>query len=301
MRWLYHVRVKGTASIPCNTRASSQRSHPLFRIDTPRTSTRTALGMVELIFHATVRSVRVANGNAMWGLILNIFQTVLLIAVMYFMMDLLGGRGNAIRGDFMLFVMSGVFMFMTHTKAMGAVVKADGPTSAMMMHAPMNTIVSITSSALGALYLQTLSAAVVMYCYHVIITPITIYEPVGMMGMFLLSWISGVAIGMVFKSATPWAPEFFGIVSQIYSRMNMIASGKMFVANAMPTSILAYFDWNPLFHSIDQGRGYIFLNYHPRYSSIEYPLIVVAACMMIGLMGEFYTRKHASASWGAGK
>lgn len=273
----------------------------MFRIDAPRTQTRTALGMLELIFHATVRSVRVANGNAMWGLILNIFQTVLLIAVMYFMMDLLGGRGNAIRGDFMLFVMSGVFMFMTHTKAMGAVVKADGPTSAMMMHAPMNTIVSITSSALGALYLQTLSAAVVMYGYHAAIKPITIYEPVGMIGMFLLSWISGVAIGMVFKSATPWAPEFFSIVSQIYSRMNMIASGKMFVANAMPTSILAYFDWNPLFHSIDQGRGYIFLNYHPRYSSIEYPIYVVLACMMIGLMGEFYTRKYASASWGAGK
>jgi ABC-type polysaccharide/polyol phosphate export permease len=273
----------------------------LFRIDAPRTSARTALGMLELIFHATVRSVRVANGNAMWGLILNIFQTVLLIAVMFFMMDLLGGRGNAIRGDFMLYVMSGVFMFMTHTKAMGAVVKADGPTSAMMMHAPMNTIVSITSSALGALYLQTLSAAVVMYVYHAAFTPITIYEPVGMMGMFLLSWISGVAIGMVFKAATPWAPEFFGIASQIYSRFNMIASGKMFVANAMPTSILVYFDWNPLFHTIDQGRGYIFLNYHPRYSSIEYPLTIVAACMMIGLMGEFYTRKHASASWGAGK
>jgi ABC-type polysaccharide/polyol phosphate export permease len=273
----------------------------MFRVQVPRTRTRTALGMLELIFHATVRSVRKGNGNAIAGLLQNIFQTVLLIAVFFFMFDVLGMRGNAIRGDFMLYVMSGIFMFMTHTKALGAVVGADGPTSAMMMHAPMNTIVSISSAALGALYLQTLSAAVVMYVYHVTYSPLTIYEPVGMMGMFLLSWISGVAIGMVFKAATPWAPEFFGIASQIYSRMNMIASGKMFVANAMPTSLLAFFDWNPLFHTIDQGRGFIFLNYHPRYSNIEYPVIVVAACMMLGLMGEFYTRKHASASWGAGK
>jgi ABC-type polysaccharide/polyol phosphate export permease len=279
----------------------AHKGRVMFRSNAPRTRARTALGMLELIFHATVRSIRVTNRNAVWGLLLNIFQTVLLIAVMYFVMDLLGARGMAIRGDFMLYVMSGVFMFMTHTKAMGAVAKADGPTSAMMMHAPMNTIVSITSSALGALYLQTLSAAVVMYIYHVTYEPITIHQPVGMMGMFLLSWISGVAIGMVFKAATPWAPEFFGIAQQIYSRANMIASGKMFVANAMPTYILAYFDWNPLFHTIDQGRGYIFLNYDPRYSSVEYPMIVVAACMMIGLMGEFYTRKHASASWGAGK
>ena len=65
----------------------------MFRINAPRTRASTALGMMELIFHATVRSVRVGNGNAMLGLLLNIFQTVLLIAVMYFMMDLLGGRG----------------------------------------------------------------------------------------------------------------------------------------------------------------------------------------------------------------
>jgi ABC-type polysaccharide/polyol phosphate export permease len=273
----------------------------MFRINAPRTRVQTALGMLELIFHATVRSVRKGNGNAIAGLLKNIFQTVLLIAVFFFMFDVLGMRGNAIRGDYILFIMSGVFMFMTHTSALGAVVKADGPTSAMMMHAPMNTIVSISSSALGALYLQTFSATVVLYVYHVAISPLSIHDPVGMMGMFLLSWISGVAIGMVFKAATPWAPEFFGIASQIYSRANMIASGKMFVANAMPTSLLAFFDWNPLFHTIDQGRGFIFLNYHPRYSNIEYPIIVVAVCMMIGLMGEFYTRKHASASWGAGK
>jgi ABC-type polysaccharide/polyol phosphate export permease len=87
----------------------------------------------------------------------------------------------------------------------------------------------------------------------------------------------------------------------VYQRANMIASGKMLVANATPTSILRIFDWNPLFHTIDQGRGFIFLNYHPRYSSIEYPVIVTAVCLMIGLMGEYYTRKNASLSWGAGK
>ena len=81
----------------------------------------------------------------------------------------------------------------------------------------------------------------------------------------------------------------------------MIASGKMFVANSMPTSKLAFFDWNPLFHTIDQGRGFIFLNYFPHYSSISYPLTVTAVLMVVGLMGEHYTRKHQSASWSAGR
>ena len=79
----------------------------------------------------------------------------------------------------------------------------------------------------------------------------------------------------------------------------MIASGKMFVANTLPPSILVMFDWNPLFHTIDQARGYTFINYFPNNSSASYPFYVALACLMLGLMGEFYTRKHASVSWTA--
>jgi ABC-type polysaccharide/polyol phosphate export permease len=65
--------------------------------------------------------------------------------------------------------------------------------------------------------------------------------------------------------------------------------------------MLVMFDWNPLFHCIDQARGFVFINYNPHYSSVSYPVYVTIALIMIGLMGEFYTRRHASASWGAGK
>jgi ABC-type polysaccharide/polyol phosphate export permease len=271
----------------------------MFRLDAQPSTTRSAFGMLELIFHASVRHVRKSHGNAIIGLALNIFQSVLMIGVFYFLMDFMGMRANRIRGDFLLYIMSGVFMFMTHSKAMAAVGKADGPTSPMMKHSPMNTIVAISAAALGSLYLQVLSAVVILFFYHAAITPITIYQPAGTIGMFLLSWISGVSIGMIVKAAMPWQPDLFGVASQIYQRANVIGSGKMFVANLMPASLLVFFTWNPLFHTIDQGRGFIFLNYHPRNSSIEYPVAVTIVCFVIGLMGEYYTRKHASASWGA--
>lgn len=89
--------------------------------------------------------------------------------------------------------------------------------------------------------------------------------------MLLLSWGSGVCIGMVVKSMLPWQPGIFGLIAQIYQRGNMIASGKMFLANSMPTYILAYFDWNPLFHIIDQTRGQVFLNYHPATATSNIP------------------------------
>ena len=89
------------------------------------------------------------------------------------------------------------------------------------------------------------------------------------------------------------------MVQSIYSRVNMIASGKMFLANSMPEWLRSFFDWNPLFHTIDQARGDIFINYNPHFSNVTYPLYVTLVCLMIGLMAEFYTRQHASVSWSA--
>jgi ABC-type polysaccharide/polyol phosphate export permease len=271
----------------------------MFRPNVRKTPTRSALALLDVIFHASVRSIRKSHRNAAFGLAMNMLQAVLFVAIFMATFEILGLKRTAVRGDFMLYIMSGIFMYMTHTKAMGAVSGAESSTSQMMKHAPMNTIVSISAAALSTLYTQVLSACVMLLFYHVVFTPITIDQPIGTLAMLLLSWISGVAIGMIFLAAKPWNPDLIGILATIYQRMNVIASGKMFLANMMPTYILAYFSWNPLFHTIDQTRGFVFLNYNPHYSSIIYPIKVTLVCMLIGLMAEFYTRRHASVSWGA--
>ena len=230
----------------------------MFPVQRPMTRSRSAFSMLELIYHSIVREIRKDHRNAVVGLIMNMTQTIVFAIVFYFMFSVLGLKGTAIRGDFPLYIMSGIFLFITHTKAMGAVLSAEGPASAMMKHAPMNTIVSITSAAIASLYIQVLSMCFVLYLYHVIFGPITIVDPIGAVGTVLLAWFSGVAIGMIFLSIKPWFPGFVAIASSIYARANMIASGKMFVANSLPSVILPVFDWNPLFHAIDQARGYVF-------------------------------------------
>lgn len=270
-----------------------------FESDRKKTWLAAVFSLCILVFHTAVRSVRRSHGNAVMGLVLNIVQSLIMVLVFYLMFELLDFGGVPVRGDFLLYIMSGIFMFMTQTKALAAVVSADGPTSAMMKHAPMNPIISIAGAALGTLYVQIISAGSILLIYDVFFQPISIYDPLGTFAMFLLSWGCGVAIGMVFKAAMPWQPDVVTIGSQVYQRADMVASGKMFLANATPTYILALFTWNPLFHTIDQGRGYIFENYHPRYSSSEYPLIIMCICIVIGLMGQFYTRRFVSVSWGA--
>lgn len=257
--------------------------------------------MVRLIYHATVRQLRMTHGNAVIGLIKNMLQAVLFVTVFYVMFTVLSLRSSAVRGDFLLYMMTGIFLFLTHTKSMSAVAGAEGPTSAMMKHAPMNTVISITSAALSTLYLQVLSAIVIMTLYYTLSTPFVILDPVGVIAMFLLAWLSGIAVGLVFLSVKPWFPGTVGMATTIYMRANMIASGKMVLANSLPPKMLAMFSWNPLFHCIDQARGFTFINYNPHNSSIVYPIYLSLALIMIGLLGEFYTRKHASISWGAGR
>ncbi len=263
-----------------------------------RTRLSVAIGMMEVIFHSVVRDVRKQHGNAFLALGVNMLQMVIFVAAFYVMFSMLGLRGpGAIRGDFMLYLMTGIFLYMTNVKALGSVMGAEGPTSAMMQHAPMNTIVAISAAALGALYIQVMSLFLILYGYHVAINPLEFQDAVGTFLMFILAWFVGVSLGLVLLSLKPWFPTFVSVVATIYKRANMIASGKMFVANTLPGFMIAMFDWNPLFHIIDQSRGYAFVNYEPRNSNWEYALTVALVFIVIGLMAEFYTRRSASLSW----
>lgn len=257
--------------------------------------------MAELVYHSTVRSVRKGHRNAIAGLLMSMLQTVIFVAAFYLMFALLGVRGSAIRGDYLIYLMSGVFLFMMHTKAMGAVARAEGPASSMMQHAPLNPLIAIAAAALGALYLQLLSLFTLLFLYHALWTPVEIDDPAGAFAMLLLAWFSGVAMGLLFYALRPWSAEASQILTSVWSRANMVFSGKMFVANTMPGYLLVFFDWNPLFHIIDQERGYIFINYSPHFSDWRYAFWVSLGIFVIGLMAESYTRRHASISWGAGR
>ena len=258
------------------------------------------LAFLEQVYFGTVRGMRKSSGrNAVLGLIGSMMQTVIFIMAFYFMFQLMGVRSSPIKGDYMLYIISGIAMFMTHNTAVQAVAGAEGPTSGMMQHAPMNTMIAVCSAALQSLYQQTITIGTILLIYHLAFNPVDIFNPIGLAGVFLLSCFTGVAIGMVFLALTPWHPPLVKILLMVYRRVNMLASGKMFVANTLPYFMLAMFDWNPLFHCVDQGRGAMFINYSPIHSNLSYPLKVALVAIIIGLMLEFFTRKRASKSWGA--
>ncbi len=258
------------------------------------------LAFLEQVYFGAVRGMRKSSGrNAVLGLIGSMMQTVVFVLAFYFMFQLMGVRSSPIKGDYMLYIISGIAMFMTHNAAVQAVAGSEGPTSGMMQHAPMNTMIAVCSAALQSLYQQTITIGAILLIYHLGVNPVDIFDPIGLAGLFLLSWFTGVAIGMVFLALTPWHPPLVKILLMVYRRVNMLASGKMFVANTLPSSMVVMFDWNPLFHCVDQARGAMFINYSPMHSNLSYPLKVALVAVVLGLMGEFFTRKRASKSWGA--
>ncbi len=260
-----------------------------------------ALTTLSLIYHVTVYNLRKEHANAMVGLLLTIVQSSVFILGFFGVYALIGVKHSPIRGDFIVFIMTGIFTYMVFTQSMGAVAGAVGGIGGLTKHGPLNTAVLITASAMSVLYRISISILVIMGGYHVLIKPISIEDPLSCYGMVLLAWFVGSAFGMVFLAMHPWWPQGAKIATTLFQRINMIASGKMFVANTMPTFMLNMFDWNPLFHLVDQARGYAFINYTPRNSSLEYPVYVGIAVLMIGLMGEFVTRNSLSISWSAGK
>ena len=280
-------------------RAVEHRQTAMFQTAKGTSNGALFFSLLEVTYHSAVRKVRKTHRNALVALGMSIFQSVMFVAAFYLMFTVLGARGMAIRGDFMLYLLSGIFLYLVHIQSLQQVLGSENSTSPMMQHAPMNTLVAILSSAISVLYIKVLTILIILFVLHTVINPISIHDWAGALMMFLLAWGSGCAIGLVLLAMKPWAPDLITIVQLVYVRANMIASGKMFVANMLPGFMIALFDWNPLFHVIDQMRGFVFVHYVPHFTNWQFPLHATLVLLMLGMMLEFHTRRHASMSWDA--
>lgn len=264
----------------------------MFEVINRRTKARTAFQLLELIFHFTVREMAENNRNPGLALLANIGQTIAFVGVFYLMFTLTGIMSGApIRGDMLLFLMSGVFMFMTHIKTSSKVSGAAAPGSGMMLHAPMTTAVSLAAQALASLYIQLATIVVILGFYELLTGKVEIDQPIGAFAMFLLAWFSGVCFGVLLYAIKTAYPKLGQGIMVVYRRLNMVFSGKMTPANTLPASVFPMFAWNPLFHILDKGRGYVFLNYTSHRADIQYALICCAVALFLGLLGEFYNRQ----------
>ena len=258
-----------------------------------------AIFFVELLYHSIVREVRLTSGNAALGLAMSVIRTLAMVAAFYMMFAALGMRAGLIRGDIVMFLVTGIMLFLIHNSAISKTLAAGSVASPIMMHAPVTSALMILSNTLADFYMFILSTFVVFVGLYILRGELVIHNPAGIILPFFLTWTSGVVIGMMLLMAKPFMPNLVKIISLFYQRANMVTSGKFFVANLLPAAALPFFAWNPLFHTIAQLRGAVFVNYVPHQTSIEYALYFTLIGMVLGGMGEFWLRRTVSRSTAA--
>lgn len=246
-----------------------------------------------LVYTLTVRDLRAEHKNAALGILISIAQPLIIGLVFYFFMVVIGGRPGKIRGDDLTFVILGFVLFYMHIRTLAPV--SGSLNRALMNHQRLSLFLMICVKATGAAYKHTL-AVIVMLAMNYLFRDVYAMQDIGQfVTACFFCWLSGAAIGAIFIGLNyyvSWGP----VVQTAYVRIMFFTSGKFFVANALPSRFRQFMDWNPLFHLIDQGRDAAFVNYTARTTSMEYPIIITLALVVLAMLVENWVRVHYSAS-----
>ena len=247
------------------------------------------LSFMDLLYVSIVREFRTTNGGAILSFFFAILRPLVIFIVFWVMYEVIG-RSMIVRGDFLLFMMTGIMLYLFHIRAVKTLQKAGHAQAGMMFYARASTMLNVLSSAIYELYLNALAMMVILVSAYLIRGYMEIYDPTALLAPVFFAWASGLAVGMVFLAISPLAPGLVQTLFQVYRRAQMLASGKMFLANMIPASTLWLFTWNPLFHCIDQARGAAFINYLPRNTNMMYPIYFTLAAFFIGFLIEYALR-----------
>ncbi|RMF38311.1 MAG: hypothetical protein D6754_07780 [Alphaproteobacteria bacterium] len=255
-----------------------------------------AVRLIEVLKATIVHTVRHDTSSSALGFISALFKPLALLASFYIILSFTPARMLAIRGNTVTFLLTGIFCFLIHTGTITKVANAVRKSRSMLHHAPATIFLYVLSQAFGALYLHLFAALTIIAVAELSGYPLDILSPRGLVLPYLLSWASGLGVGMILMAIGHRAPTAADVISTVYIRVQFFTSGKFWAANVMPAYLSDYAIWNPLLHVIDQMRGAAFRNYFPKFTTITYPIAFTAIVLVVGFMTEFWLRRSFSLS-----
>lgn len=281
-----------------NRRMNGDPFHQLNQKDTVRQGFFTAFSaFCSLVYSLVVRDLRTEHKNAALGILLSVGQPLVTGLVFYAFMSLIGGRAGQVRGDDLTFVLIGFILFFVHVRTVSAV--AGALRQDMMNHQRLSPFLMICVRALGSLYKNTFALLIMLVANYLLRDVYEMADPFMFSAAFFWCWIGGIGIGILFLAANRYF-SWGSLVQTTYIRIMFFTSGKFFVANSLPGFIRPYMDWNPIFHLLDQGRAAAFINYTARTTNMTYPILVILAALVLGMLVENYVRQNYSASHAPG-
>lgn len=255
-----------------------------------------ALRLAEVLKATVVHAIRQETGRSALGFVSAMIRPMVLVATFLVIIEVTGVRGIAIRGNTVTFLLTGTMCFLVHTGAAQKVSNAVRKARNLLHHAPASIFVFVLAQAAAALYLNLGAGLIIWTVAELSGFGLQILHPSGLIAPFLLSWASGVGVGLLLMALGHFAPTAAEVVSAFYTRFQFFTCGKFWAANIIPLGLVDIAVWNPLLHTIDQMRGAAFVNYTPQHTSLDYPIAFTAIALVAGFMLEWRLRSRFSLS-----
>ena len=114
-----------------------------------------------LLYISTAHNARGSSRNAFLAILTRVMTMVLMGATFYILMSITGLRNMTGRTDFILFLMSGIFLFLIHIRTFRQNIGIFEPNSPMSVHAPITPLLSLFSNGASQLYINIISILII--------------------------------------------------------------------------------------------------------------------------------------------
>jgi capsular polysaccharide transport system permease protein len=114
--------------------------------------------------------------------------------------------------------------------------------------------------------------------------------PLGVILIFLASWVMGLSFGLVMVPLYRMFPPTKWLWKP-FKRAWFWTSGLYFVITSMPANLWPYMTWNPILHINELMRTYWFQNYNTPIGSPTYVVLWLMGLVLFGLSLERFIRR----------
>jgi len=237
---------------------------------------------MQVIMGLAARDIRIRYSTDFLGGGWALLAPAAWIGLLVIAFDVLG-RTLPIHTDSISFILSGVIPYLVFRSSISAIARTRGHYRTLMVLAP------VTRAHVGtALSLIELINALMLYGLVSILNwVITGHFEMNSVGQNLaalgLAWLFGFSLGSVFEELSR-VNVIFGRITPVLLRPFFLISGVFFTANEVPLSMLAYIDWNPLFHAIELMRESMFSSYRSHALDVIYLLAVDMTLLVLAML-----------------
>lgn len=212
----------------------------------------------DVIFALFVREIR-TGFNDKFGIAWSVINPVVFIFILSFARGRLDGGETHTIPTF-VFMACGLVLiqfFLETLNSTSGAIKKNKPLFAFRQVQPIS---SILATAIFALLVKTFVIISIVGIMYLMGMELHLDNPLLLITVFMLLWVVGLSVGMIFAIVNSFIPEMSKLQSLV-SRPLFFISGVFFSLQDFPREIWKYFDWNPILHAIELARYSVYTSY----------------------------------------